>query len=58
MTVDIVTATVHGITITGNVFVHATAVSTVDFQAAQGTDAGTTTIERGSWLMFEPIPIK
>lgn len=57
MIIDIVTATVHGVTISGMCLAHASLAPTVDFQAAQGTDAGTTTLERGSWLTFEEVTV-
>ncbi len=54
LTIDIVTSTVHGITFTGFVLTHATSACNVDLQVAQGTDAGTTTLEKGSWISFTP----
>ena len=56
MTADLVSAKVHGIIIRGFFLTHASASrSVVDFQAAQGTDAGTTTLEKGSWLNICPF---
>ncbi len=54
LTIDIVTSTVHGITFTGFVLTHATSACNVDLQVAQGTDDGTTTLEKGSWISFTP----
>ncbi|MHC4266811.1 MAG: hypothetical protein ACYSUK_12910 [Planctomycetota bacterium] len=51
LTADIVNAKVHGIAVKGYFLTHASATaSTVHFQAAQGTGAGTTTLEKGSWV--------
>lgn len=58
MTIDIVTGQVHGIHLSGAFLTNAVNAPTVNFQAAQGTDAGTTTLERGSWIKFEEIPFK
>ena len=55
MIVDIVTGTVHGVSIKGYVLTDSGTISAVDFQAAQGTDAGTTTIEKGSWFNARAI---
>ncbi len=55
MTADIVTGTVHGIQIVGHLLAHTSSTSSVDLQVAQGTDAGTTTLERGSWLAIEEL---
>lgn len=58
MIVDIVNAKVHGVMIQGMCLTHATLAPTVDFQAAQGTDAGTTTLEKGSWISFDEVSTK
>ena len=55
LTVDIAGAKIIGVDLSGMLLTHATAAATVDFQSAQGTDAGTTTVEKGSWISYEPI---
>jgi len=54
-TIDIVSGKVNGVQIMGFLLTHASATSTVDFQVAQGTDAGTTTLEKGSWFAIEVL---
>ena len=54
--IDIVNSQTHGIIIRGNFLTHSSATqSFINFQAAQGTAAGTTTIEKGSWLSMYRI---
>ena len=46
-----------GIIIRGFIFTHATSSASIDFMAAQGTDAGTTTLKKGSWIKIEPLVV-
>ena len=56
ITTALVANQVHTLTISGQIQTHATAISTVDLQWAQGTsDAAVLTVELGSWLQFELI---
>jgi len=43
-----------GINFHGFVFTHASAETNLDFQIAQGTDAGTSTLKKGSWIRLTP----
>ena len=54
-TVDIDGTAEVGIHIVGIVRGHATLPLVIDLQVAQGTDAGTTTFKKGSWVKFEKI---
>jgi hypothetical protein len=44
-----------GILIRGTVLTHATSVCNVDFQFANQAGAGTVTVQKGSWVSFEPV---
>jgi hypothetical protein len=44
-----------GVRLSGMILTHATLECDVDFQAAQGTAAGNSTIEKGSWIKYKLI---
>lgn len=46
-----------GVIIRGFIFTHATSSASIDFMTAQGTDAGTTTVKKGSWIKIEPLVV-
>lgn len=54
-TIDVDGTSNVGIIIRGFVFTNALTSSTYDLRVAQGTDSGTTTLKKGSWLKFEPL---
>jgi hypothetical protein len=57
VTIDIDGTSDVGVFIRGFIYTNASNETNLDLQVAQGTDAGTTTLKRGSWLKFEPLSI-
>ena len=55
VTIDILSGKTIGIYIQGTILTHATLAPTVSLQVAQGTDAGTTTLKKGSWITIEQM---
>lgn len=54
-TIDIDGASDVGITLNGFLFTNASFATNLDLQVAQGTDSGTTTLKKGSWIKIEPL---
>lgn len=55
LTIDIAGNLTIGVRLSGMILTHATLECDVDFQAAQGTAAGVSTIEKGSWIRYKLI---